>query len=144
MKLWQVIRDETRYLVSGRFPLLIIIFALPLFFTVLFGAIYAQNSVKHIPMAIYDQDQSSLSRTLIQMYTDSERYNVVAYVSTQEEMEQEIADSKALVVLAIPQDFSRDVKKGKGSDIALVVNSTNNMFGNGECIINCVSELTAV
>ena len=130
MKLVEIIREETKYLLSGRVPLLLIILGLPIFFTILFGVIYGENVVNHIPMVIYDQDQSSLSRTLIQMYTDSERYDVVSYVSTQEDMEAAINNGEALVALAIPNDFSKNVKKGIGADIMLIANSTNNMFGN--------------
>ena len=128
MKLVEIIREETKYLLSGRVPLLLIILGLPIFFTILFGVIYGENVVNHIPMVIYDQDQSSLSRTLIQMYTDSERYDVVSYVSTQEDMEAAINNGEALVALAIPNDFSKNVKKGIGADIMLIANSTNNMF----------------
>ena len=130
MKFLQVMRDEGKYLLSGRVPLLLIIFFLPLFFTVLFGVIYQQNVVKHIPTIIYDQDQSSLSRTLVQMYADSERYDIQGYVDTQEEMEQAIADSRAMAAVAIPRDFSKRVKTGAGAEVGLIVNSTNNMFGN--------------
>ena len=122
MKLVEIIREETKYLLSGRVPLLLIILGLPIFFTILFGVIYGENVVNHIPMVIYDQDQSSLSRTLIQMYTDSERYDVVSYVSTQEDMEAAINNGEALVALAIPNDFSKNVKKGIGADIMLIAN----------------------
>ena len=72
MKWITIIRDETKYLISGKVPLMLIIFFVPLLFAVLFGFVYQHNVVNHIPLAIYDQDQSSLSRQLIQMYDDSE------------------------------------------------------------------------
>lgn len=130
-KFWAVFREEARYLLTGRFPLVLIIFCLPLAFAILFGLIYSANTVKNIPLVIYDQDQSSLSRTLIQMYADSERYTIVSYVHTQEEMEEEIHRSEALVALGIPEDFAKNVKKGVGTEVLLMVNSSNNMFGNG-------------
>lgn len=130
MKLVEIIREEIKYLLSGRVPLVLVIFGVPFFFTIIFGVIYAKNVVNNIPMVIYDQDQSSLSRTLVQMYTDSERYNVVSYVGTQEDMETAINNGEALVALGIPSDFSKNVKQGNGADITLIVNSANNMFGN--------------
>ena len=130
MKLREILRDEWRDLTAGRFPLIAVIFAVPLAFSIIFGFIYAQNTVRHIPMVIYDQDQTSLSRTLIQMYVDSERYEVKYYVASQEAFEQRISSDEALVGLAIPADFSKNVKKGNGAESMLMVNSTNNMFGN--------------
>lgn len=130
MRFFKVMRDEIRDLLSGHVPLLLIIFLLPICFTILFGVIYQQNVVKYIPTLIYDQDQSSMSRSLVQMYEDSERYDIIGYVDTQEEMNQALAESRAMVVLAIPSDFGKQVKNGNGADIGLIVNSTNNMFGN--------------
>ena len=126
----EVIISAWKKLLQGRYPLVLLIFGVPLVFTLLFGAVYAQNTVKHIPMVIHDQDQSSMSRLLIQAYDDSERYVVQDYVSSQEEMEQALDDGEAILALEIPKDFARDVKAGNRAQTLLIVNSANNMFGN--------------
>ena len=130
MKLQEILRDEWRELFQGRWPLAALIFAVPLGFALLFGFIYAENTVKHIPLVIYDQEQSSLSRSLITMYEDSERYEVAYQVSSQQEMEELVAEDDAMAALQIPRDFSKNVRKGNGSEILFLVNATNNMFGN--------------
>ena len=130
MKILTILRDEVRELFQGRWPLAALIFAVPLGFALLFGFIYAENTVKHIPLVVYDQDQSSLSRTLIKMYADSERYTLAYQVSSQQEMEELVAADDALAALQIPRDFSKNVKMANGSEILFLVNSTNNMFGN--------------
>ena len=130
MRLRDVFKRELQTLVSGSFPLLLLIFAVPLAFSLLFGLIYSQNTVKNIAMVIYDQEQSSTSRSLIRMYEDSERFSVQRYVDSQEEFEAAIARDEALVGLGIPRDFSKDIKRGTVAETLLVVNSANNMFGN--------------
>lgn len=129
-KAWQLFRDEVKYLLSGRVPLAAILIGLPLAFTLLFGMIYHDNVVNTISMVVHDEDQSSMSRQLIQMYADSERFNIVAYADSEEAMEHSINSGQAKVALGIPKDFSKDAKMGRGADLLLMVNSANNMFAN--------------
>ena len=131
MSLWQVVGQETRLLLKGRFSRAAILMGLPLMFTLLFGMVYDENVVNNVTTVVYDQDQSSLSRTLIQMYDDSERFQLVSYVDTQERMHEAIYTGRAKVALVIPENFSEDIKRGRGSRILLTVNSANNMFANG-------------
>ena len=129
-KAWHLFRDEVKYLLGGRVPLAAILIGLPLAFTLLFGMVYHDNVVNTISMVVHDEDQSSMSRQLIQMYADSERFNIVAYADSEEEMEHSINSGQAKVALGIPKDFSRDAKLGRGAELLLMVNSANNMFAN--------------
>jgi ABC-2 type transport system permease protein len=130
MSFLEILRRETKKLFEGRYPLIALIFGAPLAFALIFGFIYAENTVKHIPLVVYDQDQSSTSRSLLQMYADSERYAIVSYVDSQEKFEQAIRKDEAVVGLGIPRDFSKNIKTGQSTDFLLLVNSANNMFGN--------------
>ena len=80
-----------------------------------------------------------MSRQLIQMYADSERFNIVAYADSEEAMEHSINSGQAKVALGIPKDFSKDAKMGRGADLLLMVNSANNMFANA--VISSSQEL---
>lgn len=131
MSLWMIILRETKLLLRGRISRAMILAGLPLAFTLLFGLVYDENVVNNIDTVVYDQDQSSLSRTLIQMYDDSERFHLVSYVDSQERMHEAIYTGRAKVALVIPENFSKDMKSGQGSKILLTVNSANNMFANG-------------
>ena len=130
MSFLDILRQETKKLLRGRYPLIALIFGTPLVFALIFGFIYAENTVKHIPLVVYDQDQSSASRSLLQMYADSERYEIVSYVDSQEAFEKAVQKDEAIVGLGIPRDFSKNIKKGSSTDFLLLVNSANNMFGN--------------
>ena len=129
-KFLEVFCESFRSLFHGRVPLAVLLIGTPLMFTVLFGVIYDADVVNDIPLTIYDEDQSSLSRTVIQAYADADRFHVVSYVSSEEEMKAELLEGRAKAALEIPKDFSKDVRLGRGSDFLLMVNSTNNMFGN--------------
>ena len=126
----EVFLTSLRELFRGRVPFAALLIGTPLGFTLLFGTIYAQNVVNDIPMAVYDEDQTSMSRKLIQAYDDADRFTVVTYVTSEEEMRAKLMDGQALVVLEIPKGFSKEVHLGDGADALLIVNSANNMFGN--------------
>lgn len=128
--IYEVAADEFWYLVKGRPPVALVPFIVPLGFAVLFGLVYQENVVNHIPMVVWDEDQSATSRSLIQAYTDADRFDFVAQVDTEEEMLDALHAGEARVALAIPKDFDKELKSGQGTDFLLMVDSSNNLFGN--------------
>lgn len=129
-RFWEVFSESFRSLFRGRVPLAALLIGTPLAFTLLFGVIYDGNVVNDIALTVYDEDQSSMSRTLIQAYGDSDRFRIVSHVLSEEAMKAEILEGRARAALEIPRDFSKDVRLGQGADYLLMVNSANNMFGN--------------
>ena len=86
----EVFQDSFRSLFRGCVPLAALLVGTPLMFTLLFGLIYDENVVNDIALTVYDEDQSSMSRMLIQAYGDNDRFHIVSYVSSEEEMKAEI------------------------------------------------------
>lgn len=129
MKLQAIVAREMRALFWRR-PTFLLLLGIPLLYSVLFGCAYSNNAVKYVPTVIYDQDQSAVSRALIQAYSDSERYHIVAQVTTQEAMKQYLYEDKALVAISIPPKFAQNIKMSAATEILIETNSTNNMFAN--------------
>lgn len=128
--LYAIAKEEILYLIKGRPPVALVPFIVPLGFAVLFGLIYQENVVNHIPMIVWDEDQSATSRSLIEAYTDADRFTFVAQVSDEASMREAIHAGEARAALAIPKNFDKDLKSGRGADFMLMVDSSNNMFGN--------------
>lgn len=99
-------------------------------YLMLMGTLYSANVVNNIPLVVYDQDQTTLSRALIRAFVDSEKYRVVAEVLSQEELEKLMREKVAYSAISIPHDFSRNIKKGNGSEILMEVNAANIVFAN--------------
>ncbi len=129
-KLWLVIKREFRLLVTEDRLAALLFGGIPLIYVLLFGILYWEDTVNHIPIVIYDQDQTAVSRSLIQAFDDSRRFQVVAYASTQEEFEQYMREKKAQAGLAIPDDFSRRIKRGIISPVLFEANAANILFSN--------------
>ncbi len=119
---------EMRYLIKSKICLINI--GVPVAFALLFGCVYTYNVVNDIPLCIYDEEQSNVSRQIITAFGDSDRFTITAYVQSEEEMREAIYSGEARAALEIPQDFSKDFKTGDTADIMLMVDSANNMFGN--------------
>lgn len=103
---------------------------IPLIYLLLFGVLYTANTVNYIPAVVCDQDQTFLSRQLVQAFADSERFQIISRVGTQEELERLMTEKEAQVGISIPVNFARDVKKGATAPVLLEVNGSNIIFAN--------------
>jgi len=139
MGLKDIIKYECSYMFRENPKLAIILLGLPILYSLLFGLAYNGNIVKNIPTLIYDQDQSSASFAFIRSFADSERYNIVAQVTSQEIMEETLHHGDAILAVVIPPNFSQDIKLGRSSQVLITINSANLMFSNA--ILGSVQEI---
>ncbi len=103
---------------------------MPIVYLLLFGSTYKSEVVEHIPTVIYDQDQSSNSRVLINCINDVEKYKIVAYAQNEATMNEILASGDALLAVEIPTGFSQDLKNGKSPSVMVITDASNLMFHN--------------
>src|SRR3972149_5548094 len=83
--------------------LMFVIFFFPVMLLVMFG--YAVNfDVKHVKIAIYDQEKSSLSRDFINSLLHSEYFDLVNMISSKKEINKYLDEKLAQCVIVIPND----------------------------------------
>ncbi|MBB5336718.1 ABC transporter permease [Pectinatus brassicae] len=102
----------------------------PIFYALFFGSMFSAQTLKHIPIVIYDQDQTASSRMLSQEFYDSERFKIVGMVNTQDDMKRYIDNDEAYLAVEIPNDFSKNIKKHKENHVLLEINAKNMMYSN--------------
>lgn len=91
---------------------LVILFVLPVMLLVLFG--YAVNfDVQHIKLAVQDLDKSQESREFVNSLQSSDYFDLVKYITENEEATTTLDEKGAQVVLVIPSDFSQKLHKAK-------------------------------
>lgn len=96
---------------------------LPLVQLLLFG--YAINTdVRHMPLAVYDQDQSAMSRDIVHSLEATGFFDVVGHVRGYDEIERAMRTGKARVALVVPSRFHADAY-GRGSTLQLVVDGSD-------------------
>lgn len=96
----------------------------PVMQLVLFG--YAINSdPKHLPTAIFAQDHSVFTRSIVKGMENSDYFDVVAHPETAEEANDLIRTGKVQFVLQIPPNFSRELQRGQHPELLLDADATD-------------------
>ena len=114
---------ETRQILRDRRTLLILLFV-PAFFLLVYG--YALNfDIRHIRLAVQDDDRSSASRELVSAFLNSGYFDLVADVTSSREVDALIDGNDARAVLRIPARFGADVRDGRPTTVQVIVNGDN-------------------
>lgn len=101
-----------------------VLLLIPALLLILYG--YALNlDVKHLAMAVYDQEGSTASRKFTEVFTHSEYFDLVYSVTGEREIQGLIDRSDALVALVIPYDFSRALENGEDVKIQVLLDGSN-------------------
>jgi ABC-2 type transport system permease protein len=108
----------------------IVLFAGPILLTIFFGGVYVHNYLEDIPIAVLDEDNSSLSRNIIQQFDENERFYVKYYCTSSADLQDKIDSRKVYMGVYIPHNFSKDINKLKSSTVLVLVDGTNMVIGN--------------
>jgi len=111
-------------------------------YILLFGLLYGPHVISAVPIAIYDEDQTSVSRSVIQAFDDSERYQIIAYAASREELEGLLHEKQVQATITIPIDFSRNIKTGHSPSVLVDVNGTNLIISNS--VLSSAQEIIQV
>ncbi|MEP2830511.1 ABC transporter permease [Parvibaculum sp.] len=97
---------------------------IPVMQLVLFG--YAINSdPKHLPTALFAQDNSVFTRSLVKGMENSDYFEIVAHPETAKEADNLIRTGEVQFVLQIPPNFSRDLQRGERPELLLDADATD-------------------
>ena len=124
--LWKalaVARKEMRQIGRDRRTLLILLFV-PVFFLLIYG--YALNfDIRHVRIAVQDNDRSTTSRDVISSFVNSGYFDLYGEVANDAAISQVIDRNEARAVLIIPARFGSDVVAGRPTSVQLIVNGDN-------------------
>ena len=122
-----VMRKELRQLRRDTRSLVFMVF-LPAFLLVMFG--FALNfDVKHIPLAVVDQDGSRSSRELADKFATTEYFDVKARLDRTGDVDRLMAREKVRAALVIPRGFAADLAAGRSPSVQFLVDGANAMSG---------------
>jgi ABC-2 type transport system permease protein len=118
-----VARKEMRQIGRDRRTLLILLFV-PAFFLLVYG--YALNfDIRHVAIAVQDNDRSTASRELISSFVNSGYFDLYGEVATDAEIIRVIDRNDVRAVLVIPTRFGADVAAGHPTSVQVIVNGDN-------------------
>jgi ABC-2 type transport system permease protein len=118
-----VAMKELRQILRDRRTLLILLFV-PAFFLLVYG--YALNfDVRHVRLAVLDQDRSRASRELISAFVNSGYFDLVADLVATREVDPMLDRNEARAVLVVPPRFGADIGAARPTRVQLLVNGDN-------------------
>ena len=114
---------ELRQIRRDRRTLMILVFV-PAFFLFLYG--YALNfDIRHVRLAVEDRDRSPDSRALIASFAYSDYFDIVATVTSPDEIDALLDRGRARAVLVIPASYGRDLQNGLSPDVQIIIDGDN-------------------
>ncbi len=118
-----IIKKEFRQIGRDTRALGILIF-LPAFMLILVG--YALNfDVRHLKLAVYDEDRSSTSRSFVSGLTHSEYFDLALVLDSKSQFDHSLESGAAHLVVVIPSDFSRKLDAGKEVTVQVILDGSN-------------------
>jgi ABC-2 type transport system permease protein len=114
---------ELHQIGRDRRTLLILLFV-PAFFLLVYG--YALNfDLRHIQLAVQDNDRSSASRELVSSFVNSGYFDLAAEVLNDADITRVIDRDEARAVLVIPARFGADASGGRPVSVQVIINGDN-------------------
>lgn len=121
------VKKEFRQIRRDSRSLIFMIF-IPGFMLLMFG--YALNfDVKHIPLAVLDQDGSRASRGIVDKFRTTEYFDLKAVLEKPAEIDPLMGREKIRAALVIPPRFSEDLLAGRSPSVQVIVDGSNAMSG---------------
>ncbi len=82
------------------------------------------KQLREIPMAVYLGDNTDLTREIVRSFDENETFDVQYYVESIKEIETLMSEGKVQFGLAIPVNFTKDVKGAKAPTVDLVIDGS--------------------
>lgn len=126
--IWAMTRKEFNHILRDRSTLFLVLFTPTL---VLLLMAYALTvDIKHVPVAVLDEDYSQTSRRFIQQITAGQDLDLYAYAQSMEAIEGMLlrGEIKAAVILA--PDFTRKLQTAQGLSLQVIIDGTEPNSGN--------------
>jgi ABC-2 type transport system permease protein len=98
--------------------------AIPVLLLVLFGTALTLD-VDKVPLAIWDQDKSNVSRDFIRNFSVSGYFKIVGYSNGYVRLQEMIDKNAALMAMVIPVDFSKLINANQTAPVQLLVDGSD-------------------
>ena len=86
--------------------------------------------VRNLTLAVYDQDRTAVSRTLVERFTATEYFGKLIPVGSPDAVDRTLDSGTADLALVIPPGFGRDVGAGRAADVQLLLSGVNSNTAN--------------
>lgn len=110
-------------------PYLILLF-IPMLFTILFGEVMSPVYVENIPIAVFDMDQSTNSRIVVDSFYDCPVFRITENYDSYSEIKEHILSGDISGAVILPEGFGKALKKKTGTQAELLIDGSNFLISN--------------
>jgi ABC-2 type transport system permease protein len=123
MRTWAIARKDFLHVLRDPWSLGLAV-VIPMVLLLLFG--YALTlDVDRVPLLVWDQSQSQLSRDLVSQFGGSRYFAIQAHVSGYQDIERAIDRGEALAGLIVPREFAADVSTGRNAPVQMIFDGSD-------------------
>jgi ABC-2 type transport system permease protein len=109
---------------------IILLFIVPLIVYFFIPLIYSNQAIHDTPVAVFDEDNTELSRLLTRFLDSSPSLQVVYRAASFSELNDLILNNDVKAAFYFPSGMTKKIKRGKSSNVNIVINSQNIVYGN--------------
>lgn len=136
-KLYYILQKEFRQLKRDKM-IVVIMLAVPIL-QLLILPWAADMDVRHVKIAVVDNDQSSCARQLISKITSSGNFELASYTFSYQQATQDIEEDNADIILTIPPHFERNLIRENKQQVSITANAINGIkAGLGTAYLNSI------
>jgi ABC-2 type transport system permease protein len=122
-----IVRKEFRQIKRDKRVLAVLLFV-PAMMLFMFG--YALNfDIKHTATAVYDEDNSAVSRDFVQQFFRNEYFDYTYRLQSKSEINALVDGGIVKMVLVIPSKFSERLAQGGNASVQIIVDGSNSNTG---------------
>jgi len=115
--------------IGERKTLFILSLVFPVILFVLLALIYENKLSRDLPVAIFDEDRSEITRLISNSIDATASMKIVSQVQSLEEIKNEFRNGKIQGAIYFPKNMEIQLKKGKFANVVIYKNSLNLIVG---------------
>jgi ABC-2 type transport system permease protein len=118
-RVWAIAHKELLHIVRD-WRTLALAFVQPMLLNLLFG--YAITfDIKHLKLAVADEDRTYASRELVRRFTASDYFRLTHDAPSTTMLPRYVENGDAQIALGIPKDFAKTLEKGNSVDLQVII-----------------------
>lgn len=125
----KLLKREFRMIFSNQ-VLVMIFFAAPIFYGVLFGFIYQKGQADNMPVMLVDLDNSPMSTKIIDAINDNTELEITNLVYSTVGVNDEFKQDKYCALVTIPEGFEAKLLMKRNPEVNVDINTTNILTAN--------------
>jgi ABC-2 type transport system permease protein len=127
-RIWAVTRKEFHHMVRDRTTLILVLFTPTLLLLLMAYALTVD--IKHVPLAVLDNDHSQTSERFIQQITAGHDLDIHTYANSMAQIESLLMRGQIKAAIIISPGFARDLQALKGMPLQVIIDGTEPQSGN--------------